>query len=257
MMRIEDYRRPGSAEEAQRILSGNPGALAMGGGAFLKLGSRHAGIVVDLQDAGMRYIRRNGGRIEIGAMTTYRDLETDARLLEAFDGLIPATVRNIVGVQLRSLITVGGTVAGRYGFSELLTSLLLLDCRVATFGEEPVPLPVYLARKPAKAELVVSIDLAPEPLQTRVTAIRNTGGSLPSICVAVARDGDGWRIAAGSRPGLARRADLDAACSDEDLERIARQFEFRDDAHAAGSWRHKAFVALTRRMIGELEGRNA
>lgn len=40
------------------------------------------------------------------------------------------SLRHIVGVQFRNLATVGGSLWGRFGFSDVLTLLLALDAQV-------------------------------------------------------------------------------------------------------------------------------
>ena len=50
------------------------------------------------------------------------------------------SVRHIVGVQFRNLATVGGSVFGRFGFSDVLTLLLALEARVVLYrGGGAVP----------------------------------------------------------------------------------------------------------------------
>ena len=54
-------------------------------------------------------------------MVTLRDLELDPGLNSYTDGAARESVRHIVGVQFRNLATVGGSIYGRYGFSDVLT----------------------------------------------------------------------------------------------------------------------------------------
>ena len=68
-------------------------------------------------------------------MCTLRQLETNTDLNRYFDGLMREMVRHIVGVQFRNGATVGGSLYGRYGFSDVLTALLVLD----TEGRKDIP----------------------------------------------------------------------------------------------------------------------
>ncbi|MFQ7552525.1 MAG: FAD binding domain-containing protein [Blautia marasmi] len=45
-------------------------------------------------------------------------------------GAIRESLRHIVGVQFRNCATVGGSIWGRFGFSDVLTMLLALDTEV-------------------------------------------------------------------------------------------------------------------------------
>lgn len=42
-------------------------------------------------------------------------------------GAVRESLRHIVGVQFRNLATVGGSIFGRFGFSDVLTMFLALD----------------------------------------------------------------------------------------------------------------------------------
>ena len=60
-------------------------------------------------------------------MVTLRDLELDPGLNSYTDGAARESVRHIVGVQFRNLATVGGSIYGRYGFSDVLTMFLTME----------------------------------------------------------------------------------------------------------------------------------
>lgn len=72
---IKDYIRPKSLEEAYELLSSNKNSRILGGGAFLRLGSKRINTAIDLCDLDLNYIKETDEGIEIGAMTTFRDLE--------------------------------------------------------------------------------------------------------------------------------------------------------------------------------------
>ncbi len=143
-MVIGRYECPAGLEEAYDLVAGHKGT-PVAGGAWLHLGSKHIELAVDLSSCGLRFIADQGDFVEIGAMTTARDLETSEILQTYFGPLFKHAVEHIVGVQLRNLITLGGTVAGKYGFSDLMTALLALDARVVMFGREAVELSSFLA----------------------------------------------------------------------------------------------------------------
>jgi len=114
-MEILKYACPQSTDEAFRLIREEHGT-AIGGAAWLRTNTKTIALGVDLAGLGLGYVREIGDHIEIGAMTTYRELETNPLLRARFGALFETTVSHVVGVQLRNIITVGGTVAGRYGF---------------------------------------------------------------------------------------------------------------------------------------------
>ena len=75
----------------------------LGGCAYLRLGSQKINTGVDLSKLGLRYIKDNASSIEIGAMASLRDIETNVALNKYADGLLPKAVANIIGVQFRNV----------------------------------------------------------------------------------------------------------------------------------------------------------
>ena len=50
------------------------------------------------------------------------------------------SLRHIVGVQFRNLATVGGSIYGRFGFSDVLTEFMALGAEVELFHGGRMPL---------------------------------------------------------------------------------------------------------------------
>ena len=123
MLHIQNYERPQTLEEAYQLRQ-KKGSAVLGGTGWLRLGEHTLRTAIDLSGLGLRYIREEGEAFSIGTYTTLRDLETDERLNAAFDGAFREAVQAIVGIQFRNCATLGGSVYGRFGFSDVLTLLL-------------------------------------------------------------------------------------------------------------------------------------
>lgn len=65
-------------------------------------------------------------------------------------------VRHIVGVQLRNLATVGGSIYSRFGFSDVLTMFLAMDCDVELYKGGILPLQEY-AQRPYDRDILVRL----------------------------------------------------------------------------------------------------
>ena len=65
-------------------------------------------------------------------------------------------VRHIVGVQFRNQATVGGSIYGRFGFSDVLTAFLALDTFVELYDGGIIRLSEFVNRKPDR-DILVSI----------------------------------------------------------------------------------------------------
>lgn len=71
----------------------------------------------DLSGLGLDTIEETDAGFSIGAMVTLRQLETHPGLEAFTHGAVREALRHIVGVQLRNLATVGGSIYSRFGFS--------------------------------------------------------------------------------------------------------------------------------------------
>ncbi len=88
MVTFGDYVKPKSIEEAYEIVSTKKPARVMGGGLYMRMGTRRIGLLVDLIDAGLDYINETDDQVEIGAMVTFRQMEQSEVLNRCFDELI-------------------------------------------------------------------------------------------------------------------------------------------------------------------------
>lgn len=110
----------------------------------------------DLSGLGLDTIEETDVGFSIGAMVTLRQLETHPGLEAFTHGAVREALRHIVGVQLRNLATVGGSIYSRFGFSDVLTLFLAMDCSVELYKGGIVPLREY-AERPYDRDIVVRL----------------------------------------------------------------------------------------------------
>lgn len=156
MLLIENYLYPADLAEAYATLTSSPGSAVLGGCGYIRLSGRTITTGIDLSRLGLDAIQDTESAVEIGAMTTLRAIETDPLCRRLWLGVLPESVKNIVGVQLRNGVTIGGTVAGRYPFSDPLTTLLALDCRLLFHHHGEITLHEFLSGQGFKDILVKS-----------------------------------------------------------------------------------------------------
>ena len=132
MVTIQNYVRAGSLEEAYE-LNQKRTSLILGGMLWTKMQNRRIQTAIDLCDLGLDRIEENEEEFSIGAMVSLRQLELHAGLNEYTHGAVKNAVKDIVGVQFRNLATVGGSIWGRFGFSDVLTVFLAMDTYVEWF----------------------------------------------------------------------------------------------------------------------------
>ena len=73
--------QPSSLEEAYEILMKRKNNIVIGGSAFLRMGEKRIGTGIDLSNLNLNLIEETEDYIEIGAMTTLRDLEVSPILI--------------------------------------------------------------------------------------------------------------------------------------------------------------------------------
>ena len=129
MITIQKYVRAQSLEEAW-TLNQNKANRVLGGMLWLRLGNGSVNTAIDLGDLGLDTIEETDTQFSIGAMVTLRDLELHEGLNSYTGHAISNAVKDIVGVQFRNMATVGGSIWGRFGFSDVLTVFLAMDAYV-------------------------------------------------------------------------------------------------------------------------------
>jgi CO/xanthine dehydrogenase FAD-binding subunit len=263
MVTIEEYVRPQSIAEAYTLLTTRDNAAIVGGGFFMRLASRKIGVAIDLSQAGLDFIRETDDHIEIGAMTTCGQLEQHAVFHNNLDGIIPAAVANLPGVQMKNMVTVGGTIFGKYGFSELLTALVVLDCQVVLHKNGKMGLNDFLAMKGKPKDIMEQLIIQKEKLRACYQMFRNSAGSLPMLSVAVSKNNQKYKIAVGGRPGVAVSADeamsylVNGDQNQETLEKAAdiasSELEFANDRRASAEYRRLLCQVLVKRALMEVQ----
>lgn len=199
MYHARHYAFPETVEEAAALLSARRNNAIVGGTCWMKQGKKTYDTLIDLSNLGLDQIEERDEYFEIGAMVTLRQLETDQGIKACFGDVFENMLKPIVGTQFRNCATVGGTVFGRYGFSDVLTLLMVLDTTVLTADGEAVPLDEFCAR-PRMKTLVTGIRVGKNIKEVGYNAFRRTATDLPVLTVAVSRRDGNWRISVGARP---------------------------------------------------------
>ena len=133
MLTIGNYVKAKTPEEAYELNQARSSRI-MGGMMWMRLGNARVKTVIDLSELGLDQIEETDHVFKIGAMCTLRQLELHQGLREMYGDGIAECVRHIVGVQFRNQATVGGSIYGRFGFSDVLTALLALDTFVELYN---------------------------------------------------------------------------------------------------------------------------
>lgn len=260
MLTIQNYVRAESLEEAYALCQ-KKNNVVLGGMLWLKMQRNRVNTAIDLSGLGLDQIEETGSEYRLGAMVTLRQLELHPGLDRLTQGAMAESVRHIVGVQFRNLATVGGSVFGRFGFSDVLTLLLALDARVVLQGAGELSLEEFCARPPFR-DILVRVIVPKGAEGTVYLSQRNSATDFPVLTCAIARREGAFRFAIGARPGRARvyldekgllsgRITRDSALAmGEDL---SRRVPMGDNLRAGAEYRTKICQALVRRGLLKLE----
>lgn len=205
MFQARDYIRPASLEEAYQLCQKRRNVV-VGGMMWLKMERMTKQAIVDLGGLGLDQIEETDEEFRIGSMATLRMLETHPGLNQAFDGIFQECTRHIVGVQFRNGATVGGSVYGRFGFSDILTCLMALDTYVELYQGGVMPLAEF-SEKPLSGrerDILVRVIIKKDGRKAAYRTIRRSKTDFPLIACCAAETEDGWQISVGARPQRAK-----------------------------------------------------
>lgn len=206
MIKIKEYVKAASLEEAYELNQKRSNRI-LGGMLWMRMSNAQVQTAIDLSGLGLDHIEETEEEFIIGAMVTLRELELNERLNDCFDHVLADAVKDIVGVQFRNLATVGGSVFGRFGFSDVLTVLLSLHASVELYKGGIVPPEEFAAMK-RDNDILVNIRIAKTVGQYAYLTHRNTKTDFPVLAVAVSKIGEELRVAVGARPAKAELLDV-------------------------------------------------
>lgn len=201
MLTIREYKRAASLEEAWQLNQKRMNRV-LGGMLWLRLSKGNVQTAIDLSDLGLNTIEETETEFRIGAMVTLRQLELHEGFTEYCEGANKEALRHIVGVQFRNLATVGGSVFGRFGFSDVISLLLVMDSYVELYKGGLVPLADFVQMKYDR-DILVRIIVKKTQAHFCYQSVRITKTDFPVLTCAAALTGAGVQVAVGARPSKA------------------------------------------------------
>ncbi len=260
MFTVKKFTQPKTIEEAYNTLVSKRNNAVIGGSAFLRMGSKKIDKAVDLSKLELSFIKNQDDYIEIGASTTFREIEISPLLVNNFNGVVSDSVKNIIGVQFRNIVTVGASVFSKYGFSDLITALLALDTEVELYKAGRMSLDDFLKR-PYERDILTSVFIKKNQRQASYQHLRNSVSDYSILNVAVSSLDNQWTIAVGARPqkaaiaekaseALSNRFSLDNL---EDYANIAaEELTFGTNERGTAEYRQAMCKVLVKRAIMEV-----
>lgn len=261
MVNIQKYVRAGSLEEAYQ-LNQNRSNRVIAGMLWVKMGRGNINTAIDLCGLGLDKIQETEGQFSIGAMATLRQIELHEGLNAYAQGMAAAAVKDIVGVQFRNLATVGGSLWGRFGFSDVLTAFLAMDSYVELYQGGTIPLEQFAAMK-YDNDILVRLIVKKAPGSFVYRAMRNQRTDFPIITCALSKMGEEYRAVVGARPSRAMvirdsRKLLSGGLTEEGVEAfssyVAEAAPTGSNCRGSAAYRTHLIKVLTQRNLRDMGG---
>ncbi len=223
----------------------------------------------------LRYIRRDGDRVTLGARATIADILNDQGI-ETDAPALYAALRIFAGTMVRTSATIGGNVCCGSPSADSVPALLTLGADLtltSTSGQRTVPIDQFYVDYKQTAmrsdELLTSVSWNTPPQNSanlfyKLARRKGDAITVTGVAVMIAAHGGTCstaRIALGSvgptvfRAGAAEEILTGKVLNEEIIERAARaaadQCSPIDDIRASAGYRLQTAFSLTRRLLTE------
>lgn len=258
MLQIKDYVKVSNLDEAYE-LNQKKNNVILGGMHWLKMSSKMVGTAIDLSGLGLDEIVETEDTFEIGCMVTLRQLENHEGLNQYTKGAVKDAVKDIVGIQFRNTATVGGSIFGRYGFSDVLTVFLAMDTYVVCHKAGEISLKEY-AKMEQDSDILVKLIVKKKPIRIAYLAQRHARTDFPMLTCAVGFWDEKWSIVLGARPARAEVIleesgilSSDGKITEESAagcgKYVAEQMSFGTNTRGSAEYRKQIAAVLIKRAL--------
>ena len=261
MKTIKTYVRPQSLEEAYQLNQARRNRV-MGGMMWLRLGSGSIDTAIDLCELGLNKVEETDEQFSIGAMVTLRQLEKHESLNAYTQDAVRNAVKDIIGVQFRNMATIGGSIWGRFGFSDVMTVFLAMDTYVELYRGGIVPLEQFVSM-PKDNDILVRILVKKSAGAFAYHSMRNQRTDFPVLACAVSQVNGTYRAVIGARPAIAKIIrdeknllgnGITAESAKAFAAFVAEQVRTQSNVRGSAAYRTHLTRVLTERAVLELGG---
>lgn len=257
MITIQNYRKVKDLEEAYELNQKKANRI-IGGMMWLRMSKGRVQTAIDLSGLGLDTIEEDDQEFRIGCMAALRQLEVHEGLQKYFGGAVRESVRHIVGTQFRNGATVGGSIFGRFGFSDVLTCFLAMDSYVELYRGGIVPLREFIQMERDR-DVLVRLIVKKDGRKAVCLSERACSTDFPILVCAVSISEGRIEAAIGARPmkadvvTLVERSEKEALpdLTEDTIEKLAEKaaesFRFESNMRGSAQYRqHLAYVLVKR-----------
>lgn len=256
MITFQKYIKAKNLEEAYTLNQAKNNKI-VGGMLWLRQGTPSYNTLIDLSELGLNKIEENNEQFKIGAMVSLRELETNISLNEYTNGALKDSLKDIIGVQFRNLATIGGSLWGRFGFSDVLTLFMALDSYVELYKGGIISIEEF-AKMKYDNDILINVIIKKKPCKCVYSSVRIQRTDFPVLTCATSLIDNEYKTVIGARSGKARvfkdeKRILANGITDESADLFAKELmkHVPTSSNSRGSkeYRSKLVYALTQRNL--------
>ena len=260
-MKIKNYLKVSGLEEAYTLLQEDKNNIIIGGGAWLKLTNKEVETMIDLENLKLNQIIEIGDSIAIGAMTTLRDIELNESLNHVDGGILVKALKGIMGISIRNIATIGGSIMGKYSFSDVLTPLSVMDVELEFYKAGMMPLSEFMAMRSIN-DILLNVIIKNRKSEGYFYSMKKTSLDFAVINVAITKN-ELYDIAIGARPSLCmkpvkaieylnKQSKLNPEKIEIAVQLAIEETKFGTNSRASGEYREDIAAVYIKRGINEV-----
>lgn len=252
MLKIQQYIKAESLQEAYEYLQKNRNNQIIAGMLWLKMEDRNIPVAIDLERLGLDEIIEDEEKFTIGANVTLRMLEQHERLNQAFHNVFKDSVKDIVGVQFRNLATIGGSVYSRFGFSDVITALMCMHCDVVLYHQGSMDIESFV-NSDYQRDIITQIIVYKDQLPRAFVCMRKSATDISTLNLSVVKQADGYLFAVGARPQKAMHYALAIEKEKETARKLRSLVCCESNMRASKEYREALVEALCQKALKKME----
>ena len=253
MLKIQKYTQVQSLDEAYQIINKNRNNLIIGGMIWIKMEDRFVPEAVDLSLLGLDKIEELEDEFQIGCMCTLRQIEIHKELNDLCHNVLKDAICDIVGVQLRNMATIGGSIYSRFGFSDVLTALMCLDCDVILFKKGRMSLKEFV-NLPFEKDIITHVCIKKRQYHSTFVCVRRSATDISVLNMSLTQEDDYYRVVVGARPQKALYMEVSRQLSVEEIIiEVKKNAICEGNMRASQEYREKLVEALLIKGLKKLE----
>ena len=259
-MKVNEYYRASSLEDAYLKLQEDPKNAILGGGLWMKKLGQSYNALIDLSSLGLDKISETEDEVVVGSLVSQREFENYPVIRNLYNDAIGFATREVMGVNFRNIATIGGSIMGRYPFSDVICGLLPYEVCLEFYPSQKMSLEEYLNYKGKLNAILVSIHIKKEKGVGYFKKVKTTALDFPIVNIAVSKINGKYKVAVGARPmvvSLAKKA-MEYLNSETNPdfakagEIAASELSFLDNKDASKDYRVELTKVYVRRGLQEV-----